>query len=330
MFADRIRMSAPRVMPRVAEVRPDRQGVRAFTLVEMIVVVAVIVILLGIILPAASSLWNQRKGADAQNTVSGLLMAARARAMQGGGTQTGLFFFIDRQGAQRIATIEQAAASDPAVPDELEVLLLQNVFRITGERDQVLPVPMRVVPRYAAEPATPVKAWETFTDAELARQDIDASMPPANAAQRHRNFFSMVYSSNGQLVIWRDVLLQEADENMDGMGDRTGLHVGADLTNPNVVKYYVVNPITGMPAVEEIDPTDGTTPVPYLVTDPTDAALNFPSVDGLLVYDDALFAGLSPDTAQMRDFLVRSAQPFYVNRNTGAVILGPSGENVVP
>ena len=69
--------------------------------------------------------------------------------------------------------------------------------------------------------------------------------------------------------------------------------------------------------------------LPLLVVDNTNAnkpvAINFPSVDGLLVYDDSLFNEFDVDKDK-RDFLFRTSQPIYVNRLTGSVVRGPVGE----
>ena len=69
-------------------------------------------------------------------------------------------------------------------------------------------------------------------------------------------------------------------------------------------------------------------PFLWLIVDPDDdkVALNFASVDGLLVYDDSLLAGI-PATEQ-RTVLLRTAQPLYVSRWTGVVIRGPVGEDL--
>ena len=52
-----------------------------------------------------------------------------------------------------------------------------------------------------------------------------------------------------------------------------------------------------------------------------------------MVYDDSLYrdfgSGLEA-AADKRAFLLDTAQPFYVNRFTGAVIRGPIGESVAP
>ena len=67
--------------------------------------------------------------------------------------------------------------------------------------------------------------------------------------------------------------------------------------------------------------------LPFLIFDELagEVAINFPSVDGLLVYDNSVFRSL--DLAEdKRDYLLESAQPFYVNRYTGAIIRGPRGE----
>ena len=87
----------------------------AFTLIEMMVVVAVILIILGIALPAASSLWEERKAAETVNTIQGLLMTSRARAMQADAVETGFLAYVDSQGTQHLVSIEQRRdkLSDP-------------------------------------------------------------------------------------------------------------------------------------------------------------------------------------------------------------------------
>jgi hypothetical protein len=196
----------------------------------------------------------------------------------------------------------------------------QNVFVIADEPDQTLPIPMRVVPRYVVDdPASDPDGWLTFSSLELSNNDF--ANPPAGAqpSQRHRSYFTLVYSKEGQLLVARDVLVFDVDSDGDKRGDRTKLHVGPEpaLTTD----YYARN---GTP--QPIDP-NGTEVIAFLVTDSKDdtVAINFPSVDGLLVHDDSLFSGL-PTGEDRRAFLLRAGQPLYVSRWTGLVIRGPVGE----
>lgn len=310
-----------------------------FTLVEMVVVVAIVLIILGVALPAASALWNDRKVAAAEGTIQGLLMTTRARAMQADGAETGFLAFVDSQGVQRLVSIahtDPIARLNPAelatlAPADVRVLrrAYQNVFEITANPDQLLPVPMRVVPRYVVDnPAAGAAPTTFFDDAELANSDFEKLPVGGNQAQRHRNFFTMVFSTDGQLVVRRDVLIQDTDlierrEAGVGRGDRTGLLVGpgppAAVATTN--EYYDADSDIPIP----IDPTN--VEIPFLVRDDpaSDVAMNFPTVDGLLVYDDSLFNGLST-AAQKREYMLRAARPLYVSRWTGAVIRGPIGE----
>ena len=307
----------------------NRRG-RGFTLIEMVVVMGIVLVLAGLVLPAASSMWEERKLSSAHTIIQGMLQTARSRAMRAGGVETGLFFYLDSDGVQRIASIQQDAANSGDIAWE-------NVFRVTRDRLYSLPPPMRAVPRYVVDTnrAKPL----IFSEEELARKyrDFENLGESTNNAQRHRNFFTMVFSSEGQLLVRRDVLILDEDEDRDkkntARGDITGVKVGYDWNAGDageaiVEKYFAQD--------DMIEPTlfippDGSPKLPFLIYDEPagDVAINFPSVDGLLVYDDSAFRGLDL-AADKRNYLLESAQPFYVNRYTGAIIRGPLGENVEP
>ncbi len=315
---------------RQSTINNRQSAIPAFTLVEMVIVVAVILLIVGIVLPAASTMWKERRVAQAQDTISGLLMTTRARAMQDDFGDSGLFFFVDDAGVQHVASITQDATM-AARPETREAWA--NVFNVTTERSYTLPAPMRVVPRYAVEDKTTnpdAKAYALFSEDELANSDFTTLPSGGDQAQRHRNFFSMIYSSSGQLRVRRDVLIHDPHADpKDPRGDVTGLTVGGPGTPPAPVspvsKYY-----DQTNAPQNIDP-NGVQTIDFLVIDPskTDVAINFPSVDGLLVYDESLF-GAAGSAEQKRQFLLDAAQPFYVHRLTGAVVRGPVGENQAP
>ena len=290
-----------------------------FTLIEMVVVVAVVLVILGLVLPAASTLWGQRKMAQAENAIQGLLMTSRVKAMQADGVETGFLAFVDGEGNQHLVTIEQHRDNmhDPA---------WQDVFVFTEDPDQILPTPIRAVPRYVVyEPGADEdrEDWEEFSGRELANNDFHD--PAGDQAQRHRNFFTLVFSTNGQLLQNRDVLIQDADADENRSGDRTGLRVGPGGSDPpTTVKFHPRDD----DEPKEIDPTGNSTPIPFLVTDDDkDVAVNFPSVDGLLVYDDSLFNELT--VSEKRGFVLLRGHPLYVSRWTGAVIRGPVGETEI-
>ena len=287
--------------------------------------------------------------AQAENTIRGLLMTARANAMRASGVESGLLFYVDRNGTQRVVSIEQdeagvleciRACHQEAGADVCRNgcdAAWENVFRVTRERQLRLPKPMRAVPRYVVDTEQGAGAdTEFFSAEELANNAFNPSDESieADEAQRHRNYFTMVYSGNGRLLVRRDVLIRDDgrddDEDGDTFGDLTGMLVGYDHSadEPNVRTYYSQDDNEPVP----IDPTPGVSAnearaVPFLVFDERDkVAINFPSVDGLLVYDDSLFNDVDSDEDKKRDYLLSTAQPFYVSRLSGAVIRGPRGE----
>jgi len=295
--------------------RATSPALSAFTLVELVVVVTIILVILGVVGPALTEIWQGRKEAEAVNALQGLLMTARAKSLEAEAVETGFFVFVDAQGTQHVAPIEQVRGrvADPA---------WQNIFVITSDRDHVLPAPMRVVPRYIVDDSAGRAPYELFSDEELVDNDY-ASLPTGNdPTQRHRNFFSLVFSVDGQLLVNRSVLIFDADADGDKLGDRTGLSV-APATESQVRYFYARD---GEKLAFLVD--DDTSTVLIDPKNPT-VAVNFPSVDGLLVYDDTILSS-STDPAAARKLLLESAQPLYVSRWTGVVIRGPVGEGAQP
>lgn len=314
----------------------------------MVVVVAIVIVILLLVVPAASSLWAERKLADTVNMVQGMLMTARASSLQPDGAEHGFLAYVDDEGVQHLVKIRthdralgKASCEPPMTLADCQIAWA-DVFQFTDERDQIVPPPVRVLPRYAVCADDPSRGpdcgsdhdepYELFDDVgdELDNENFEApSAPIYDQAQRHRNFFTMIFSTGGTLRINRDVLIQDPDEEdeSNGRGDRTGQRVGPGLPDMLTTTQFHVR--AAPPATEPIDGDMGATPFAWLIVDADNTAINFPSVDGLLVYDDSLFKAVLPRD-QKRFWLCDNAQPLYLARMTGAMVKGPLGESCRP
>jgi prepilin-type N-terminal cleavage/methylation domain-containing protein len=320
-------MGAPRELRRASR-RPG------FTLVELIVVIGIIVLVVALVIPGVATMWSQRKQSSTQNLIQGMLMSTRPKALQPDGAERGLLFIVDGQGVQRAFPLEQGvpdwyAAGGPG--QALDPLATQDWFFIPDDAaEYVLLAPMRVVPRYAVEvdeAGNQEDDTTRFDALELANDDFPecpACPQGADEAQRNRNFFSLVFSRQGELEVWRSVVLIEQDLDGNRLGDRTGLTLTAD---PSTSVTHTFN-LKGNS--EQIDKMKSRAlAVPNAVVDRTsNTAINFYSVDGLVLYDDATFRDVETPE-QKRSLLIEQGLPYYVSRLTGAVIQGPRGENEV-
>ena len=323
-----------------------RHSRQAFTLVEMVVVVAVVLVLVGLVLPAATTMWNQRRISEAQNTVQGLLRSARAKAFQGERGDVGLFFYLDDAGQQQVVTIARNPFDPDDPPDSAQATAgageltaesawrtdpcWRDVYTVASGGRQSMPASMRIVPRYAIaeQPQNDPDSHKYFSDEELASENFAAPIGNRDQAQRHRNYFSVLFSADGQVLPERDVLIRDLDRDSDdssapeyGKGDITGLEVSKKDNPPT--GHYLAN------GQANVFGPDCNHPEPVVVDPGTQIALNFRSVDGLLVYDDSLFRE-APAPADKRGVVVNTAQPFYIHHLTGAVVKGPAGENEAP
>ena len=306
----------------------ERRPVVAFTLIELVVVIAIIASLLGVVLPAVSRMWDGRKQGDAVNRLRGAITVARRMALSPNHDEVGLLFVRDRlSDAQRIFLIERKPVTDTINGNRIA----RDRFVIIDDRDYTLPAPLRVVPRYVVHTGGDDAHLE-FSPVELTNDSFPRPDGQINwdEGQRHRNYFSMIFNGQGRLVVGRNVLIYDtAPSGVSRFGDRTGLPVPNEPDDP-VIQYFARDSRKGNRKLP-IDQTGTEDPLTDLVVDVHDGepvAINFPSVDGLLLYDDAVFRRMG-NAQSKREFLIRTAQPLYVAGVSGLVILGPIAENEV-
>jgi type II secretory pathway pseudopilin PulG len=295
-------------------------------MVELGVVIVIIAVLVTIVLPPVSRMWEARKIATAENYLRAALTIALRRAASPDRGESGLLFVMDATGAQRIYQIERQAVRDPANFNATRgALISQNRFVILEDSEYIVPEPMRFAPLWAVRTQDSDNAPFAYSPEELANNNFEnpgSTVGSWQEGQRHRNYFTLVFSADGRLLSGRDVLIVDADTDDNGRGDRTGLTVG------EAAQYYAVYS-TDEEDKLDIDPAGGLT-LDGLISilqagSGSATAVNFPSVNGLLLYDDAIF-GQQPTPVAKRDMLLSTARPFYIAGPSGALVRGPIGE----
>ena len=292
----------------------------AFTLIELVVVLGIITVLAVTTLPLIASMWRDNKLVDAENRIGGLVRSARMRAYSA--KEAGLFFFVEF-GEQKIAFIE-SEPFDPSSPadlgpdgvvsgDDVKPQDTVDRFRITDAGVYTLSAPVRACPLSVLDDGQ----WQ---NEELANENYndDAHFASLTGPRNHRNFFTIIYSAEGHPIVNRTVLIHDPPAvNAPTTGTFTQLPVGA----------------TGQ-YQDNSGAATGNSPggeLPDMLFVGAGVALNFPSSDGLLVYDDSPFRELPDESANpyvltQRRYLAQHGRPLYLGRQSGSVIRGPIAE----
>ena len=289
----------------------------AFTLVELLVVIVVILLAMGIVGPAVTSMWEQRLESQAQIAVAGAVRSVQMQARTHG--ERGLLFYLDGD-VQRLAIIEPAKAVDDSTHSATitQPNVLADCFNVAGGMIYRVPPPYRVAPRTAAlAPAESNWQADELNAASLTEL--------SGTNERHPNFFTLMFGPDGRLRVGRDVVIHDP-------GERTGLP-RRDPTREyydrwaNAVEFpRFIDPSTGnlrdsaLDGMVAVEDSGG------------NVAINFPSVDGVLVYDGSVYREMpvaddgTTDPKDRRDFLADQGHPYYVSRLTGNIVHGTVGE----
>lgn len=180
---------------------------RAFTLVEMIVVIGIIIIILALALPAASKIWRQSHVRNANQQIANLLKTAKRRSTDFTHIGYGLFFYVDpSSGRQVVAFVKGKIVPNFLADEKWEDLI--NRFEIDTKNTPYLH-PLDDAVRLSPFNLT---SWES--------EDV---INPDYRSGKHRNFFGIIFQwgENGQV---KPFILYDQDE--DGFGAITHLAVG--------------------------------------------------------------------------------------------------------
>ncbi len=276
---------------------------RAFTLIELMVVVAIIILLVGIAVPAVGPALNTSQQAQAIQQLTGAITIAQARAMSQGGYalrverafKTNIAgFMVDANGEPCLAydkngeLVSNSAFDPSAAPVWLDYQQIRYVrpsrvnpcYEPTIDDVIKLPPSVWLAPDYATSTGFDVNYYNS------SKTGLWSSTTPPRSSQRFNPFetFCIVFDQSGQVTELRAYNLVQSDK-----------YQYQDQTQPRLISNVVVPPITWYP---------------------------YNSARGVIVYDRKQFESLGSDTAAKTSFLRQKGRPIFVNRFLGSLVEG--------
>ncbi len=181
---------------------------KSFTLVEMVVVIAIIIILSTLVLPAFVTMWNDAQVRGSYHKIENLLRVARARSLSLHHIAYGVLFYVDPIYNHQVAVYIDALTY-PIAPDEVWPDVI-NRFRVDTESIYLFVMDdfVRMAPFSVAF------GWE---NEDLLNDDYRSG--------KQRNFFAIIFQ-RGRRALLDPFILYDEDENKDGLGDTLKLVVG--------------------------------------------------------------------------------------------------------
>lgn len=197
---------------RIPYLTPALRCRKAFTLVEMVVAISIIVIILSLVLPAITTMWHQTHVQNAHHKVSNLLKVARTRSKSVTNIMYGVLFYVDPH-TNREAAVFINGLMYPIAPDE--------TYPDVGDRFTIDTTTRYIFPMEDFVRISPLEAlgWE---DTDLLNNDYRSG--------KQRNFFAIVFA-RGQRGPPNSYILYDVDADDDGLGDVLGLPVGDTIGN---------------------------------------------------------------------------------------------------
>ena len=313
-----------------APYRWQRPRTRRFglTLTEILVVIGIIVLVLGLAVPALS-VWESRKVEQAINLTQALIQRVRIKA-ETDTERLGLFFYVEpRTQTQYMWSIDRA-------PDKDNPSQTADRYILRDAEPFMLPKPMRVTPASVLDlDLDEHLEWvpEQLADdllRDAASSEFSTPWPPPNllapqepvGTQYHRNHFVILFDKRGKIDPTGRAYIVDQDPTGGGY---PGSAVPLSPCGVGVEGY--AGSRTGLYVSDATDPIEG---LRNAVVDDDCNPISFQSADAVMIYNDEAFRALpkvdSLDNDQHRRYLRQASQPLYIHRVTGKIIKGePEG-----
>ncbi|MCA9245095.1 MAG: hypothetical protein KDA32_14145 [Phycisphaerales bacterium] len=315
----------------------NRRGARlrsAFTIVELLVVIGIIIIVIAFAVPAFNSMARQAHFSQARATLSGAFQRAHILSISDRAMTAVRVFPADweysnaedaaiSRNRQRVA-LYQYRATDAANPDEPEdVAFDERLERIESEPTKLLPTDIWAAPTVAMRES---QRADELLQGQISRFTFDPAEATGTGGFLNADDFLIVFGADGAGV-QSDPRWQRTDPISWGNSWMDRSTTQARFSQPRMyrLKGYVPEDASYTEyRGQEVDGDRAGGGNNGLMDNPQDEPFRRFGFDGLVLYEREAFSTLGATAApnERRAAILRSGRPYYISRIGGGLIEG--------